>query len=249
MSSLTAIRSPLRASRLAVYFTVLRELEAQGREVITARDLARMCGVVPHVLKEDVSTFGSFGQPGKGYDVRIFRMSLERILGADKAWPAVIVGSGVKADAVARSEGFDGSLAGIVGVFDVESAFVGTTAAGHVVQRMEELAATVQTFGVRLGIIVTPEDLAQDVADLLVLAGVPNILNVTNRVVRLPQGALVEHVSLTGGLHTLTFRRREATRRPPNDSPPGDDLEDGAGVTGRARQVGVFEGDATIKRE
>lgn len=250
MSSITAIRSPLRASRIAMYFTVLRELEGLGQEVVTARELARQCGVQPHVLKEDVGAFGSFGQPGKGYDVRILRMSLERILAADKAWPAVIVGAGATADAVARSEGFDGTYAAVVGVFDLSSSFHGTKAAGHVVQPMSELAATVQTLGVQLGVVATSEDVAQDAADLLVLSGVLNVLNVTNRVVRLPAGALVEHVSITGALHTLAFRRREWIRDARGArSTAGDDFHGDGRSSGDLRQVGVFEGYAAVEED
>ena len=54
--------------RLPFYFRGLLILREQGRKSISSRDLADSLGFGHWQIRKDLSYFGSFGTPGKGYD-------------------------------------------------------------------------------------------------------------------------------------------------------------------------------------
>jgi redox-sensing transcriptional repressor len=78
---------------------------------------------------------------------------------------------------------------------------------------MEELPDLVRDHGVAIGIIATPALAAQDVADLLVDAGVTSILNFAPAVITVPEGVSLRKVDLAVELQILSFHQQRRTGR------------------------------------
>jgi redox-sensing transcriptional repressor len=79
---------------------------------------------------------------------------------------------------------------------------------------MDELPSLVRDHGVAIGIIATPALAAQDVADLLVHAGVTSILNFAPAVITVPDGVSLRKVDLAVELQILSFHQQRRTGRP-----------------------------------
>ncbi len=85
------------------------------------------------------------------------------------------------------------------------------------IAHQDELADLVAAHGVAIGILTTPPDVAQQVANDLVAAGVRSILSFAPTVVEVPDGVLVRHVDVASELEILAFH--EGRRGPAMATP------------------------------
>lgn len=218
--------------RLPIYQRVLLELSAHGVATVSSAELADAAGVNAAKVRKDLSHFGTYGTPGTGYDVDYLLGQIRRELGTDQERPAVLVGMGHLGHALARSQGFASGGFHLVGLFDVDPETIGEEVGGQQVLHLSELAEVCRARQVAVGIITTPASAAQEVADLLVAAGVGAILNFAPAVITVPARVQVRHVDFSAELQVLAFYHAHpeatATRelatagRPSPFGPPGE---------------------------
>ena len=80
------------------------------------------------------------------------------------------------------------------------------------VQPIEDLESVVAGESVAIGIITTPAEAAQEVADRFVKAGVTSILNFAPAVLKRPDGVEVRRVDLSTELQILAYYEKESNR-------------------------------------
>jgi redox-sensing transcriptional repressor len=209
--------------RLPIYLRALLEL-AEGRrgETVSSEDLARLAGVNAAKVRKDLSYLGSYGTRGVGYDVEYLLYQITRELGLTQDWPTAIVGIGNLGRALASYRGFAERGFRIAALFDVHDSVVGGEVGGLEVKHLDDLKESVTDEGICIGIIATPPQAAQEVAERLVDVGVKSILNFAPAVVNVPPGVNVRKVDLSIELQILSFHMqrtqaiasaREANRR------------------------------------
>lgn len=81
--------------RLPRYRRYLKELEKKGVEKISSKDLSVLIGYTASQIRQDLNNFGGFGQQGYGYSVTNLHEQIGSILGLDKTYKMVIVGTAV----------------------------------------------------------------------------------------------------------------------------------------------------------
>src|SRR3954464_11073939 len=162
-------------ARLPVYLRSL--LEVGDATTVSSERLAEMAGVNAAKVRKDLSYLGSYGTRGVGYDVEYLLYQISRELGLTQDWPVVIVGLGNLGHALANYNGFSARGFRVVALVDADPAKVGHKIADLAVRSMEDLSAIAKAEKPAIGIIATPAQAAQDVADKLVAAGVTSILN------------------------------------------------------------------------
>ena len=195
-------------ARLPVYLRALTSLEE--RDVVTAssEDLASAAGVNSAKLRKDLSYLGTYGTRGVGYDVARLQRQIATHTGAASEWPVVIVGVGHLGTALANYAGFAARGFRVVALVDPSPALVGTTVTGLVVSDLAELEEVVRNTGAVIGVIATPADAAQAVADRLVYQGVTSILNFASTALAVPEGVNVRKVDLGQELAILAFHEQ-----------------------------------------
>lgn len=198
------------AARLPVYLRVLSDLA--GVESISSDELATACGITSAQLRKDLSFIGTRGTRGVGYDVRHLRDALAAELGMQHDWPVVVVGGGNLGLALAAYAGFASRGFRVVGLVDADRLRVGEPVGEDlVVQPMSDLAKIVRRTHCVIGLIATPAQAAQAVADELVEAGVTGILNFAPTVLTVPAGVRVRDVDLGVELQLLAFHEQQRT--------------------------------------
>jgi redox-sensing transcriptional repressor len=198
------------AARLPVYLRVLSDLA--GVESISSDELATACGITSAQLRKDLSFIGTRGTRGVGYDVRHLRDALAAELGMQHDWPVVVVGGGNLGLALAAYAGFASRGFRVVGLVDADRLRVGEPVGEDlVVQPMSDLAKIVRRTHCVIGLIATPAQAAQAVADELVEAGVTGILNFAPTVLSVPAGVRVRDVDLGVELQLLAFHEQQRT--------------------------------------
>lgn len=197
-------------ARMPVYLRVLSQLAAAGASRVSSAQLADSSGVSADVLRRDLSGLGHLGQRGVGYPVEVLRQAISQALGLNQDQSVVLVGAGHLGTALAGYTGFAERGLRICAVVDADPALAGTPCGPLSVQPLEELTSVVEDSGARLAILAVPAAAAQEVADLLVRAGVQGILNFAAVEVSVPTGVSVRAVDLSAELQLLAFRNGTA---------------------------------------
>jgi redox-sensing transcriptional repressor len=189
---------------------VLEEVEAEGKRMISSHRLAEREGITSAQVRKDLSYFGSFGRRGLGYNVQHLREEIRGILGLDRRWKVVVVGAGNIGAALVSYRGFERQGFDVIGLFDRDPARVGQRIGDLVVRDVDALAATAAQAPFEIGVIATPLKAAQEIADLLVAAGVRGILNFAPRKLFVPSHVALRTVDMTMEFESLSFAIAQA---------------------------------------
>lgn len=195
-------------ARLPLYLRTLVDVHAEQIATISSERLAELAGVNAAKVRKDLSYLGSYGTRGVGYDVEYLLFQMSRELGLTKDWPVVIVGVGNLGAALANYGGFGDRGFPVAALVDADRSKVGTRLGDHVIRHVDDLPELVAELGIAIGIIATPAAGAQEVADRLVAAGVPSILNFAPTVLSVPPEASLRKVDLALELQILSFYRQ-----------------------------------------
>lgn len=201
-----ALRIPeATIQRLSIYSRFLDHLEEKGIITISSGEIAKGVGVSPAQVRKDLAYFGEFGTRGVGYNVKDLIHYILKILGLTKPWPVVLVGAGNLGTALCTYRGFKDRGFNIVGVFDNDLTKIGKRIQDLEVLPLEDLTEVTEKYDIRLGIIAVPEIAVQDVADILVKAGIQALLTFGPVVLDVPEDVIVRNVDLAVKLEILTF--------------------------------------------
>jgi len=192
-------------ARLPQYLRSLVEEAERGRATVSSERLAELGGVNAAKVRKDLSHLGSYGTRGVGYDVEFLVYQIRRELGLTQDWAVAVVGVGNLGRALAGFGGFRARGFQVVALFDDDPAKVGRRIEGIEVRPTAELASLAAERQVQIGIVATPAEVAQDVADALVAAGVTSILSFAPTVLHVPEGVVLRKVDLSMELQILSF--------------------------------------------
>jgi redox-sensing transcriptional repressor len=210
-------------ARLPVYLRILSEQFDDGITNMSSEQLADYAGLNAAKVRKDLSYLGSYGTRGVGYEVEYLVYQIRRELGLTHDWPVVIVGAGNLGQALAGYGGFGNRGFPVGGIVDVDESKVGSLVGGVRVRHLDEVAQVVQSRGISIGVIATPGAAAQDVADVLVAAGVTSLLNFAPTVINVPHGISVRKVDLAVELQILSYyeQRRASAQAATLHAVPG----------------------------
>jgi len=198
--------------RLPSYLRLLKALQSQGREVVSCTHIAEELGLQPTQVRKDLQATGTVGRPKIGYPVEALMEAIEDTLGWRNTTEAFLVGAGNLGSALLGYEGFGENGLEIVAAFDVDPAKVGTQIHGKAVLHLDKLADLVRRMHVHIGIITTPGEHAQAVADLMMRSGIKAIWNFAPADITVPEPIILESVSLSASLAVLSNRLETVLR-------------------------------------
>ncbi len=207
-------------ARLPVYLRALTALADVGTATCSSEELAASTGVNSAKLRKDLSYLGSYGTRGVGYDVTYLRQQIARQIGVTQDWPVVIVGIGNLGHALANYSGFRSRGFRVVALLDADPNRQDEVVAGVDVRPFRDLDSIVREHGVAIGVIATPANAAQNVADRMVTAGITSILNFAPAVLSVPEGVDVRKVDLSIELQILAYHEQRKTAAGQPAQPP-----------------------------
>ena len=191
--------------RLSLYLRFLEEFEEEGMETVSSEALAARGGTTSAQVRKDLSFFGSFGKRGLGYSVPELLGRLREILGLGRRYRVAMVGVGKIGGALVQYRGFRQRGFDIVAIFDSDPGKIGKPWNGLIVQDAASIDTELTRSPVDIGVIVTPAEAAQPVADRLVKLGLKAILNFAPIQLVVPDDVVVKTVNLALELETLSY--------------------------------------------
>ncbi len=198
--------------RLPKYYRYLNELMEKGITRISSKEFGRILGFTASQIRQDLNCFGGFGQQGYGYNVRELRDEIANILGINKTKNAIIVGAGNLGQAIANYRGFRGSGFVLKAMFDINPRLVGISIRDIKIMDIDDMGEFIKNSGVNAGIICTPKEGAQSVADRLTGEGIKAIWNFAPTDLEVPEDVIVENVHLSESLMVLAYMMNERDR-------------------------------------
>lgn len=192
--------------RLSQYLNCLLQFREAGYKYISSRELGFCTGINPAEIRRDLIKIGSTGKKGLGYPVDELIKSVRKALGTGLQEKVALVGAGNLGTAIAGFTGLRRHGFKIEAIFDIDPQKVGKEINGIPVFHVNELERIVKELNVRIGIIATPREAAQEVAQKLIKGGVKIIVNYTDAVIKAPPGIKVHNTNpVVELLHTLYY--------------------------------------------
>ena len=191
--------------RLSLYLRFLEEFEQGGQLTVSSDALARRGGTTSAQVRKDLSSFGSFGKRGLGYDVHELAEQLREILGLGREWRVVIIGAGNIGTALAQYGGFRQRGFRVIAVYDRDPRKVGTPWDGFEVRDVARLAEDAARERPDIAVLTVPADVAQAAVDEVVAAGIKGILNFAPAPLHAPPDVALKTVNMALELEGLSY--------------------------------------------
>lgn len=191
--------------RLPLYLRSLNYMLNQNIQVTSSQELGQHLGISAAQIRKDLSLFGEFGKQGTGYNVSFLAKQLTQILNVEQVWEVALVGAGDIGHAIARYQGFANRGFRIAMIFDNDPAKIGSQVGEFIVRDIANLKEDVHTAGIQIAMLAVPDKAAQQVAELLVQAGVRAILNYAPITLNVPQNVQVQYIDPAVHLQRMTY--------------------------------------------
>lgn len=191
--------------RLPIYLRALQRMLAENRHVTSSQELGERLGISAAQIRKDLSQFGEFGKQGTGYSIDFLAEQICQILKIDRVWDIAVIGAGDIGSAVARYQGFANRGMQVAMIFDNDPGKVGTRVGSFTVRDIANLESAIKQAGIKVAMIATPSEKAQEVADQLISAGVRAILNYAPINLSVPEHVRVQYIDPVIHLQRMTY--------------------------------------------
>ena len=198
--------------RLPRYYRFLSELDDQHIDRISSTKLAEIMNVTASQVRQDLNCFGGFGQQGYGYSVSQLRLEIQKILGLNHRYKAVLIGAGNFGTAVALHLDFENLGFQLVGCFEIDNEKIGKPLGNLTIQDEAELEAFCQNQHIDAAFLCVPKQNVERTLERLYQLGVKCYWNFSHYDISTKYSdAVVENVHLSDNLMTLCYRMTNAT--------------------------------------
>jgi len=199
------------AKRLSLYYRIFKRFNAEKIEKANSKQIAEAIGIDSATVRRDFSYFGELGRRGFGYDVKKLMNFFADLLNDNAITNVMIVGVGNMGRALLHYRFHERNKMKVVMAFDTDDhPEVGsTTSDGIPIYGISQIKEKIQSGNVQTAILTVPSIKAQEVASILVQAGVKGILCFSPVNLSLPKDVVVQYVDLTSELQTLLYFMRK----------------------------------------
>jgi redox-sensing transcriptional repressor len=199
--------------RLPKYYRYLKDMEKSGVQRISSKELSKRMGLTASQIRQDFNCFGGFGQQGYGYHVSDLCNEIRKILGLHKNYNVIIVGAGNVGQALSNYSGFAREGFNITAMFDANPRLIGMSIRGVPIYDIETMPEYIANNDIRIGVISTPGDQGQTIANQMVAGGIKSIWNFAPIDVKVPEDVAVENVHLSDSLYILSYKMNDLERQ------------------------------------
>lgn len=187
--------------RLPFYLQHLKVILKNDDEFVSATTIAKNLSLGEVQVRKDLNSVSGAGRPKIGYEVKNLIKSIEDVLGYNNLSKAIIVGAGKLGQALLNFEGFEEYGVEISAAFDLVAK--GKNRLNREVYPMTQLEDFCKNNNVKIGVITTGENAAQEVCDRMIANNIKAIWNFTPKKLNVPDNVTVQHENLALSLAHL----------------------------------------------
>ncbi|MDD3051726.1 MAG: redox-sensing transcriptional repressor Rex [Candidatus Cloacimonetes bacterium] len=182
--------------RLPRYMFLPRHFKTEGMDNVSAMYLSVDTGIHPSQIRKDLGLVGFQGMPKSGHHVNEAINNIEELLNWRDNRVAFLAGVGSLGRALLNYNNFSNTGLQIVAAFDINEDLHGTEINEIKIFPLSRFADLAKRMHINVGIITTPRDQAQSVADLMIENGVSGIWNFSRIKLRAPENVIIENIDL-----------------------------------------------------
>ena len=190
--------------RLPLYLQCLEQID-DNAVGISSKKIAEIAKVNDAQVRRDLSYLGTLGTRGVGYDILTLRKQIELELGLVDGLNAIIIGIGNLGSALAEYQGFKEKRFKIIGLFDSDPTKLNKKIGELEIKPLSQMKETCEKYNVSIGIIATPEKVAERIAEQLINSGIKSILNFAPIRLKNKPGIQIRSVDLSQELQILSY--------------------------------------------
>lgn len=193
--------------RYPKYLAYLKILQAEGVDRVSSPVMSVVFNCSQDQIRKDFQAISpESGKPKIGRRVDEMINSIEEFLGYNNNKDAVIIGVGRLGTAFLNYDGFEKRGLNIVAGFDINDEIANKEINGRKIYHIDEIGKVIPELRIRIAVLTTPADQAQEMADKLVEAGIKGIWNFTGVHLLTPEDVYVESVELAASLALLSHK-------------------------------------------
>ena len=196
-------------NRLPRYYRYLNDLVEGGIERISSKELSEKMDVTASQIRQDLNCFGGFGQQGYGYNVKMLRDEIAKILGLDQGYTAVLVGAGNMGRTFAINTKFESRGFKLIGIFDTDPKKIGTTLTRYTIMDYKNIKEFIKDNQPEMAILTVPKHVMNQVAEELMDYGIKAFMNFSYNELSTRDDIAVENVHLGDSLMRLSYKLLE----------------------------------------
>lgn len=191
--------------RMPYYLHCLEKAQARGETTISATSIANELKLNDVLVRKDIAAVCSTkGKPKSGFPVDELICDIENYMGINDRKEAIIVGAGSLGRALLGNREFEEYGLSISAAFDINKNITGKTVNNIPIFDLSEMESFCREHKIPIGIITTPFEAAQDIADSMVRCGIRAIWNFALIRLNVPEGVLVQNENLASSLAMLS---------------------------------------------
>ena len=199
--------------RIPWYLRGLTDLQEKEVEIVSSRQLGEIIGTNAAQVRKDLSYIGELGTRGIGYEVEKLKKVLNDFMGLKRPKNIIIVGVGRLGSALISYEGFEAKGFQVKFAFDTDKEKIGKKISGLEIFDIRQVKEILKNKKIDIGIIATPKNKAQLVAEQMVASGVKSILNFAPINLKYLDSVPVRNVDLAVELQILSYYLHTYTKK------------------------------------
>jgi len=195
--------------RFPKYIQLLKRLKNENIRFIPSNSIADELGLDSIQVRKDLSLTGSVGKPKLGFDLDELMQALLHTLNWDNINDAFLVGAGSLGNAIMGYKNFSSYGFNIITAFDNDSSKIGSIMNNIEILPIEKLTDMIVRMHINIGVITTPAETAQQIANLMITGGIKAIWNFAPVHLKAPEDIIIENAQLSQSLGVLTHKLAE----------------------------------------
>ncbi|MCF7888438.1 MAG: redox-sensing transcriptional repressor Rex [Candidatus Omnitrophica bacterium] len=183
--------------RALLYIRALENLLKKKRDKISSSELADITGSSDVQIRKDISFFGKVGTPRIGYETKKLKDILENFILQNNIVHIALFGVGNLGKAILKYPGFQTDKIKLVAAFDKAKNKISKEVNGIKIYPVEQSWEVIKKVHAEIGIIAVPPQSSQEVANLMVKAGLKGIINFAPSCISVPENIFVKNIDFS----------------------------------------------------
>ncbi|MCG8309868.1 MAG: redox-sensing transcriptional repressor Rex [Cytophagales bacterium] len=192
--------------RFPLYLSFLKSLKGKENVYVSAPDIAKTLRIDSTQITKDFSFIKVAGKTKVGYEINKLVQNIEKFLGYRDPKKAFIIGIGNLGTALIKYNQFSQEGLEIIAGFDIDTEKVGTRVISTKIYHIKNFKKRFNETPVEIGIITTPSEQAQIIADTIIECGIKAIWNFSASPISAPGTVIVENTSIDSGLAMIKWK-------------------------------------------
>ncbi len=180
-----------------MYVRTLENLiRKEKRDYVSSKVLSQITGFTDVQIRKDISHFKKVGKPRVGYQTKKLKEALEALV-LQNTVHVSLFGVGNLGMAIMKYPEFHSAKIKFVNAFDSDPKKIGKVINGVKIYSIKDATRIIPKSRAQIGVIATPEEKSQEIADIISSCGVKGIVNFSPTSVSVPEGVSVKNIDLS----------------------------------------------------